>query len=663
MRSVGRRTLAKAAAAVLAVASLTAGVCYLSGVLFLVASRANPGQAQVFSIFSYWRLYAGEPSLDKRLRTSSAIAALLAFLIVPAVLASALTRRRSLHGDARFASALEVRRSGLLAGGGGILLGRWGGSYLSLEGPEFLMLCAPTRSGKGVSIVIPNLLNWPQSVVTVDIKRENFEITAGYRARHGQRVHLFSPFDEQGRSARFNPLSYVRPDAAFRVGDILAIATILYPLEMRTAGSSDAFFNDQARNLFLGLALLLVESTELARTIGEMLRQASGKRKTIKDHLTEVVGTRQREGRPLSDQCVDALMRFMANSENTLASILASFNAPLTIFADPLVDAATSGDDFLLTDLRKKPISIYVHVPPNRLAQGALLVNLFFSLLLDQNTRELPSQNPALRYSCLLLLDEFPALGRIVVLEKGVGFIAGYGLRLVTITQSNAMLSAIYGREIARNLATNHMARIFFAPQELEDAQEYSETLGYQTERRESRSVSYVAGRGRSSSVNRSEEKRALMLPQELREMDADKQIVILQGVRPILTKKICYYEDPNFIGRLLAPPPVPPIDTSLYQARVDARTREVRPEDLAQGVDLERLAHGFDDLPPIGDNPSDEEVARQAQHFLDRLCLMHKGEMGAIADADEDGSEDADGEGGRHVSIDRGAVEGVIER
>jgi len=624
------------AAAALALAVLTAGVCYLSAVLFLLASRANPAQAQVFSIFSYWRLYANDPVLEKRLRASTAIACALGYLVMPAVLVGALTRRRSLHGDARFASAREIRRSGLLAGGSGILLGRWGKQYLTLLGPEFLMLCAPTRSGKGVAIVIPNLLNWPESVVVVDIKRENFEITAGYRAQRGQQVFLFSPFDEQGRSARFNPLSYVRSDITHRVGDILSIATIFYPLDMRHAGTSDAFFNDQARNLFLGLALLLMETPELPRTIGEMLRQASGKRKTIKDHLTEVVRTRQAQGRPLSDQCVDALMRFMANSENTLASILASFNAPLTIFADPRVDAATSGDDFLLTDLRKRRVSIYVHVPPNRLAQGALLVNLFFSILIDQNTRELPSQNPELRYSCLLLLDEFPALGRIVVLEKGVGFIAGYGLRLVTVMQSNAMLSAIYGREVARNLCSNHIARIFFAPQELEDAREYSETLGYLTERRESRSLSHSAGRASSSSVSRSEERRALMLPQELREMDAGTQIIILRSVKPILTQKIRYFEDPNFTARLAPAPEIPRIDMDLYQTGIEGRTREPRPEELSQKVPLEHRAQRLNDLPPTADTASSEELASQIDTFFDQLGVPRAAEP----ESDRDGEQ-----------------------
>ena len=617
-----RRAIWMALAALMLLATGVLGVCYLAGFLFLLANKTDPTRAQLFSIFRYWQWYAGDPVLFARLRGSIGIAALAGFVLAPAAVASGFRKRRSLHGDARFATAVEVRKSGLLASGSGILLGRWGKKYLSLPGQEFLMLCAPTRSGKGVAIVIPNLLNWPGSVVAVDIKRENFEITAGYRARHGQEVFLFSPFDQRGRSARWNPLSYVRTDPVHRVGDILSIATILYPTDARYAGTSDAFFNDQARNLFLGLALLLLESPEFPRTIGEMVRQASGKRKAVKDHLSEVMSSRQMQGRALSDACVDSLMRFLSNSENTLAGILASFNAPLTIFADPRVDAATSGDDFSLADVRRKRMSIYLHVPPNRLAQGSLLLNLFFSILIDQNTRELPNQNPDLCYPCLLLLDEFPALGRIAVLEKAVGFIGGYGLRLLTITQSNAMLSAVYGRDVARNLSTNHVARVFFAPQELEDAREYSETLGYLTERRESRSHSHSAGKTGASSVSHSEERRALMLPQELREMDPDKEIVLLQGVKPILTEKIRYFEDPAFTARLLPPPEVPQIDMEIHKRDIEERGGPTPAADSPGGAGEDRFARLSEKLRASREGESEIPIADLVDEFFDALGI-----------------------------------------
>src|SRR5205085_5576831 len=115
-----------------------------------------------------------------------------------------IPRRRSLHGDARFATKKEIADAGLL-GNDGIILGRLGNRYLMLPGQQGVELEAPPRSGKGVGVVIPNLLNWPGSVIVSDIKGENFMRTAGYRAVHGQEVHLFDPLSERERSARWNP--------------------------------------------------------------------------------------------------------------------------------------------------------------------------------------------------------------------------------------------------------------------------------------------------------------------------------------------------------------------------------------------------------------------------------------------------------------------------
>ncbi|MFP3182720.1 MAG: type IV secretory system conjugative DNA transfer family protein, partial [Paraburkholderia sp.] len=162
-----------------------------------------------------------------------------------------------------------------------LVVGVWRGRYLRFTGQQFVLLAAPARSGKGVGIVVPNLLSYPDSVVVLDIKQENFNLTAGYRRAHGQDVYLFNPFAEDGRTHRYNPLSAIS-GGVFRVGDILAIGYALYPV-----GGHDDFWKDQARNLFLGLVLLLCELRDARRrgnldvpdypvTMGEVLRQSSG---------------------------------------------------------------------------------------------------------------------------------------------------------------------------------------------------------------------------------------------------------------------------------------------------------------------------------------------------------------------------------------------------
>ena len=244
-------------------------------------------------------------------------------------------------------------------------------------------------------------------------------------------MFAFSPFDEEARSHRWNPLSAVRTSPLHRVGDLLGIGQVFFPND-GGGGSSEAFFNDQARNLFLGLGLLLLESPELPRTVGEMLRQSSGQGRPLKDHLGSLITQRRDNGHALTDECVDALQRLLSNSENTLASVVATFHAPLTIFADAVVDAATSANDFRLEDLRRRRMSIYVRIPPNRLANARPLLNLFFSQLVSLNTQHLPEQDPSLKLQCLLVNDEFTAMGRVGVITNAAAFLAGYNLRLLT---------------------------------------------------------------------------------------------------------------------------------------------------------------------------------------------------------------------------------------
>ena len=486
------------------------------------------------------------------------------------------------------------------------------------------MLSAPTRSGKGVGVVVPNLLNWPDSVVVLDIKGENYEITSGYRAAHGQCVYAFSPFDEQALSHRWNPLTAVRTSPLHRVGDLLAIGQVFFPND-GTNTSSEAFFNDQARNLFMGLGLYLLETPALARTLGEMLRQSSGKGQSLKDHLGGAIGQRIKDGDPLSDECADALNRLLTNSENTLSSIVSTFNAPLTIFADAIVDAATSADDFRLEDLRRKRMTVYVRVPPNRLANARPLLNLFFSQLVSLNTQQLPEQDPGLRFQCLLINDEFAALGRVGVISTAAAFLAGYNLRLLTVVQAMSQLDALYGDKEARTFATNHGLQILYAPREQRDADEYSAMLGHFTERATSRSHSRSFGHHGHSSTgrNESDQRRALLLPQEFKELGPERLVVIFENCKPILGEKIRYHRDKVFKERLRRAPAVPRMNMDLHVAKAQQRVRYADDE-LAEGETLsaDELAQDFSDLAVPDATGSKAEWDACIEGFLDRTLV-----------------------------------------
>ncbi|MCX2865360.1 type IV secretory system conjugative DNA transfer family protein [Paucibacter sp. PLA-PC-4] len=635
-------TSRKVVATVFALAGYAALACaaaYLSGALFLLLNRANPAQARLTSIASYWQLYADDPTLRKKLQVSMALCAGGLLVLLPAAMWSTLRMRRPLHGNARFATAQEIQSAGLTTTGGpGILVGRHRGKFLSLHGQLSVMLSAPTRSGKGAGVVIPNLLNWPDSVVVLDIKGENYAVTAGYRGAHGQTVYAFSPFDEEARSHRWNPLTAVRTSELHRVGDLLGIAQAFYPND-GSGTSSEAFFNDQARNLFLGLGLLLLETPSLQRTIGEMLRQSSGKGRSLKHHLTDTIEQRREGQHPLSDECVDALQRLLSSSEATLSSIVATFNAPLTIFADAVVDAATSGDDFHVEDVRRTRHSIYVRIPPHRLASARPLLSLFFSQLVSLNTRRLPEQDSTLRYQCLLVNDEFTAMGRVPIITSSAAFLAGYNLRLLTVVQAMSQLDAVYGDKEARSFATNHGLQILFAPREQRDANEYSEMLGHFTERATShgRSRSF-SGKGQTTvSRNDSEQRRALLLPQEFKELGSERLVIIMEGCKPILGDKIRYYREPVFQQRLQPPPVVPALDMDLHLARLQQRWREADDE-LAPGERLrfDELAYDISKLPPLEGDA--ESIAKGLVKFLDGMPpppRVNGGSVEPLPDAD----------------------------
>ena len=617
---VGRK-LAAGGFIATAYAGLAVAACYAAGVLFLVSSRADPAQARVSSIFQYWRLYGDDRALRKRLQIATAVPGVGLLVVLPLAVVAGGRTRRPLHGDARFASSEEIARTGLTRSGGGpsILVGRRRGQYLALPGQLSVMLSAPTRSGKGVGVVIPNLLNWPDSVVVLDIKGENHDITAGYRAACGQPVYAFSPFDDEARSHRWNPLSSVRTSALHRIGDLLAIGQVFFPADAGST-SSEAFFNDQARNLFLGLGLLLLESPALPRTLGEMLRQSSGKGRPLKEHLNDQIRQRRELGRPLSDECLDALQRLLSNSDNTLSSIVATFNAPLLVFADAVVDAATSDDDFRLEDLRRQRMSIYVRIPPHRLGSARPLINLLFSQLVSLNTRQLPAQDPSLRHQCLLVHDEFTAMGRVGVITSAAAFLAGYNLRLLTVVQAMSQLDAVYGDKEARTFATNHGLQILFAPREQRDAEEYSAMLGHFTERGTShgRSRSF-GGQHVHSSVSRndSDQRRALLLPQEFKALGSERLVLILENCKPILADKIRYHREPVFKARLRRPPAVPRMDMDLHIARVQQRWR-VADEELepSQRIAVEALAHDLTQLPERFDGPPPQLAAALLDFF-----------------------------------------------
>ena len=396
----------------------------------------------------------------------------------------------------------------------------------------------------------------------------------------------------------------------------------------------DKFWSENAKDLFRGLCLMVLEHPDLPKTLGEILRQASGKGKPFTKHITSMINEAKDEDRPFSSACCDALNRIINNSENTLAGIVSTFNAPLLIFQNPRVDLATSANDFDLRDVRRKKMTIYLGVTPDKLKDAAVLVNLFFDQLLNLNTRTLPSQDPSLKYQCLLILDEFTAIGKVAMIQQAISYQAGYNMRVLTIIQNKSQLEDKYGKSGAVTLMANHALMIMYAPSPVvqSDANEYSEMLGYETVKSTSKSKSFsgVGGNGsRSESI--SDQKRALMLPQELKELGQWREIISLENCKPILCDKIKYFEDPTFTSRInWEVPDIPLQNVSLHIAKIESRIRDIDQDD-SENIDVNSIV-GYENI-----NKVDFSQAQTEEEKAEKIVEAAGNILNAISPTNSD--------------------------
>ena len=525
--------------------------------------------------------------------------------VLPAVAVLALSRRRPLHGAARWATAAEQRAAGLRAREG-IILGRApGGGFLIADGPEHVMVHAPTRTGKGVGIVIPNLLAWPHSVVVLDIKRENFTATAGYRAAHGQRILMFDPLASDGRTARFNPLGHIdRSDAAAVLDELQRMAVMLFPGH----DQADPFWSEAARTGFIGVGAYVAASPPLPFTLGGIFRQLTAD--DPRTRFPKVVEARRRSGTPLPPACVSALNDFCASSENTFASIRQTITTRMGLWLNPRVDVATAESDFDLRDLRQGGMSLYLGATPDNLLRVAPLYSLLFQQLVDLNSRALPGPNDR---PVLVLLDEFARLGPAPVLAHAFSWVAGYGIRLLPAIQSPAQLRAIYGADMAEDIFANCGVEAVFAPKDLKTAQDLSERLGAYTYAALSRSRPRGLGAGRRT-ITVSDQRRPLMLPQELMRLPASTLLVLKAGLPAVRGRKIAYYREGVFRRRLRPSPDIPQLPQCPSGSPIPPPTTSEEDAD----ADLDAIVRAFaeEGLPPPAHGSSEREV----RDWLDRV-------------------------------------------
>jgi type IV secretion system protein VirD4 len=450
------------------------------------------------------------------------------------------------YGSARWAEEGEIREAGLLDPDG-VVLGRFGRHYLRHDGPEHVLCFAPTRSGKGVGLVVPTLLTWPGSAIVHDIKGENWQLTAGWRGRFG-RVLRFDPTDPA--SSAYNPLLEVRRGDV-EVRDVQNIADIL--VDPEGALERRNHWEKTSHSLLVG-AILHVLYAEPDKTLAGVANVLSDPRRPIEATLAAMMRTPHLGDRP-HPVVASAARELLNKSENERSGVLSTAMSFLGLYRDPVVAAVTSRCDWRIADLvaGRGPTTLYLVVPPSDISRTKPLVRLILNQIGRRLTEDLAARTR--RHRLLLMLDEFPALGRLDFFESALAFMAGYGLKSFLIAQSLNQIEKAYGPNNA--ILDNCHVRVSFATNDERTAKRVSDALGTATEMR---AMKNYAGHRLSPwlghlMVSRQETARPLLTPGEVMQLPPSDEIVMVSGLPPIRAKKARYFEDGRFAARVLPPP------------------------------------------------------------------------------------------------------------
>ena len=448
------------------------------------------------------------------------------------------------YGSARWATKTEVRAAGLLHPDG-VILGRFGHDYLRHNGPEHVLCFAPTRSGKGVGLVVPSLLTWPGSAIVHDIKGENWQLTAGWRARFS-RVLLFDPTNPV--SAAYNPLLEVRRGDT-EVRDVQNVADIL--VDPEGALERRNHWEKTSHSLLVG-AILHVLYAEADKTLSGVANFLSDPRRPIESTLRAMMTTRHLGDRP-HPVVASAARELLNKSENERSGVLSTAMSFLGLYRDPVVAKVTSRCDWRIGDLvqGERPATLYLVVPPSDISRTKPLVRL----ILNQIGRRLTEDLKVRGHRILLMLDEFPALGRLDFFESALAFMAGYGLKSFLIAQSLNQIEKAYGPNNA--ILDNCHVRVAFATNDERTARRISDALGTATEMR---AMKNYAGNRLSPwlghlMVSRQETARPLLTPGEVMQLPPSDELVLVSGIPPIRAQKTRYYQDIRLKSRVLPPP------------------------------------------------------------------------------------------------------------
>ena len=479
------------------------------------------------------------------------------FAVIGSVARGRSAKSLSTFGSSRWATTKQISKAGLL-GDTGVFLGRTKHDYIRHDGPEHVMAIAPTRSGKGVGLVIPTLLSWTDSAVIHDIKGENWQLTSSWRSTFSHCL-LFDPTNTA--SAKYNPLLEVRKGEC-EVREVQNIADILVDPEGMLERRNH--WEKTAHSLLVG-AILHILYAEREKTLSRVASFLSDPARSFEKTLqammkTNHLGDKVKE--KVHPVVAQAARELLNKSENERSGVLSTAMSFLGLYRDPTVAEVTSKCDWRIEDLMKadKPVSLYLVIPPSDISRTKPLVRLILNQIGRRLTEELVvSGDNKPKRQLLLMLDEFPALGRLDFFESSLAFMAGYGLRAFLISQSLNQIEKAYGPN--NSILDNCHVRVAFATNDERTAKRLSDAIGSTTEMRAMRNYAghRLAPWLSHVMVSRQETARQLITPGEIMQLPSHEQLILMSGFAPIKAQKVRYFADKNFTGRVSGPPELSP--------------------------------------------------------------------------------------------------------
>lgn len=549
------------------------------------------------TLAAYWNFYLTNynrlaPSAYNHFATKLWIASLLPYTLLgilgflfraPLMDWRPFKKPESIFGDSKWADSSDIKKMGLRSRHG-VLLGKYKKKLLIADGYQHILLFAPTGSGKGVGFVIPNLLFWRDSVIVHDIKLENYEFTSHWRKKHlKQKVFLWNPADPDGISHCYNPMDWISKKPGQMVDDVQKIANFLLP--------EQEFWQNEARALLTGIMLYLVSDESKPATLGEVVRTLRSD--DVVYNLAVILDTMGKKIHPVAYMNIAS---YLQKPDKERGSVTSTANSSLELWSNPLIDTTTATSDFNLHQFKTIPHTAYIGLTPDNIHRLKPLMGMFYQQAAAFFTAKLPQKHE--KYGVLMMMDEFPTLGKMEQFLAGIAYFRGYRVRLFLIIQDTEQLKGIYEESGMNSFLSNSTFRITFAANNMETANLISQLLGNKTAEQVSyNKPKYLDLNPGARSLHVSHTQRALLLPQEVIQLPRDDQIILIESQPPIKCKKIKYFEDRFFMSKISKPIEIPKQEPNMVRPKTKddaaAAPKDATPKEEAKKEETDSTSGG----------------------------------------------------------------------